>query len=156
MAAPINGWVGNIGSDPEFREFPNGNDQPRRLCRLNVYFDNQVPDGKGGREDKGGFWMQVEWWHRDAERYSELLQKGMRVTVSGRQVKDTWRDRDSNEEKSALKIQATQVTVGLHRIADIVMEAKQSQAQPAQAPRQDRPAQQQGQDYDSFDDDLPM
>ncbi|HEK3604935.1 TPA: single-stranded DNA-binding protein, partial [Pseudomonas aeruginosa] len=29
---------GNIGSPPEYREFPNGNDDPRRLLRLNVYF----------------------------------------------------------------------------------------------------------------------
>ena len=34
---------GNIGSAPEYREFPNGNDEPRRLLRLNVYFDNPVP-----------------------------------------------------------------------------------------------------------------
>ena len=34
---------GNIGSPPEYREFPNGNDEPRRLLRLNVYFDNPVP-----------------------------------------------------------------------------------------------------------------
>ena len=38
---------GNIGSPPEYREFPNGNDDPRRLLRLNVYFDNPVPT-KGG------------------------------------------------------------------------------------------------------------
>ena len=31
---------GNIGSPPEYREFPNGNDEPSRLLRLNVYFDN--------------------------------------------------------------------------------------------------------------------
>ena len=30
---------GNIGSPPEYREFPNGNDEPSRLLRLNVYFD---------------------------------------------------------------------------------------------------------------------
>lgn len=33
---------GNIGSAPEFQEFPSGNDEPRRLLRLNVYFDNPV------------------------------------------------------------------------------------------------------------------
>ncbi|EMS8387730.1 single-stranded DNA-binding protein, partial [Pseudomonas aeruginosa] len=26
---------GNIGSPPEYREFPNGNDEPSRLLRLN-------------------------------------------------------------------------------------------------------------------------
>jgi single-strand DNA-binding protein len=34
---------GNIGSAPEFQEFASGNDEPRRLLRLNVYFDNPVP-----------------------------------------------------------------------------------------------------------------
>ena len=55
---------GNIGSPPEYREFPNGNDEPSRLLRLNVYFDNPVPkkDGTfhtdtvkyGGKYDAGG------------------------------------------------------------------------------------------------------
>ncbi|MDR2031608.1 MAG: single-stranded DNA-binding protein, partial [Azoarcus sp.] len=38
---------GNIGSPPEFREFPHGNEEPRRLLRLNVYFDNPVPKRDG-------------------------------------------------------------------------------------------------------------
>ena len=46
---------GNIGSPPEYREFPNGNDDPRRLLRLNVYFDNPVPTKGGEFEDRGGF-----------------------------------------------------------------------------------------------------
>lgn len=46
---------GNIGSAPEFREFPKGNDEPNRLLRLNVYFDNPVPKKDGTFEDRGGF-----------------------------------------------------------------------------------------------------
>lgn len=65
---------GNIGSAPEYREFPNGNDEPRRLLRLNVYFDNPVPT-KDGFEDRGGFWAPVEIWHRDAEHWATLYQK---------------------------------------------------------------------------------
>ena len=34
---------GNIGGDPEFQEFPLDNDEPRRLLRMNVYFDITVP-----------------------------------------------------------------------------------------------------------------
>ncbi|WP_313025467.1 single-stranded DNA-binding protein [Pseudomonas lopnurensis] len=167
MAAPVHGWIGNIGSDPEFREFPNGNQDPRRLCRLNVYFDNPVPDGKGGREDKGGFWMQVEYWHREAEHFSQVLQKGMRVSVTGRQIRDTWPDKQTGEPKEAFKIQATQVAVTLNRIDDIVMTAKQQpqrQAGQQQAPQrppsqQASTPQQQAQPapaYDSFDDDFPL
>ena len=57
---------GNIGSPPEYREFPNGNDEPSRLLRLNVYFDNPIPKKDGTFEDRGGFWAPVEIWHRDA------------------------------------------------------------------------------------------
>jgi single-strand DNA-binding protein len=58
---------GNIGSPPEYREFPNGNDEPRRLLRLNVYFDNPDSQEGGDFEDRGGFWAPVEIWHRDAD-----------------------------------------------------------------------------------------
>jgi single-strand DNA-binding protein len=68
---------GNIGSPPEFREFPHGNNAPRRLLRLNVYFDNPVPLRDGEFEDRGGFWAPVELWHKDAERWASLsLQEG--------------------------------------------------------------------------------
>ena len=77
---------GNIGSPPEYREFPNGNDEPTRLLRLNVYFDNPVPKKDGTFEDRGGFWAPVEIWHRDAEHWQRLYQKGMRVLVIGRMV----------------------------------------------------------------------
>ena len=66
---------GNIGSAPEYREFPNGNDDPRRLLRLNVYFDNPIPKKDGEYEDRGGFWAPVELWHRDAERWQSLYQR---------------------------------------------------------------------------------
>ena len=88
---------GNIGSAPDYREFPNGNDEPRRLLRLNVYFDNPIPKKDGEFEDRGGFWAPVELWHRDADHWKDLYQKGMRVLVEGRTVRDEWEDADENE-----------------------------------------------------------
>ncbi len=82
MATPVF-WEGNIGSAPEHRSFPNGNNPPRQLLRLNVMFDNSIPDGQGGYKDRGGFWCSVEWWHQDAQRFAELFAKGMRVKVEG-------------------------------------------------------------------------
>ena len=92
---------GNIGSAPEYREFPNGNDEPRRLLRLNVYFDNPIPKKDGEYEDRGAFWAPVELWHRDAEHWKTLYQKGMRVLVEGRTVRDEWEDADENERVTA-------------------------------------------------------
>lgn len=108
-------WEGNLGSAPEFKEFPNGNKDPRRLLKLNVYFDNSIPKADGsGFEDRGGFWANVEYWHRDAEHYANLFQKGMRVMIQGRAIIDNWTK--DEKEFSALKVQASRVAILPHRV----------------------------------------
>jgi len=111
---------GNIGTKPEFKEIPNGNDEPRKLLRLNVYFDNPIPKGGGVYEDRGGFWAGVEVWHKDAERYAGLYCKGMRVLVTGRIIMDKWVD-DRGHVCRAIKIEASRVGVSPHRVESVVM-----------------------------------
>lgn len=118
---------GNIGSAPEFREFSNRNDEPRRLLRLNVYFDNPIPV-KDGYEDRGGFWAPVELWHKDAEHWSTLYQKGMRVLVEGRSVKEEWEDADE-KQRVTFKIEARRVGILPYRIEALVLSAKPSSAE---------------------------
>ncbi|MBN6774232.1 single-stranded DNA-binding protein [Pseudomonas granadensis] len=118
---------GNIGSAPEFREFSNRNDEPRRLLRLNVYFDNPIPV-KDGYEDRGGFWAPVELWHKDAERWSTLYQKGMRVLVEGRSVKEEWEDADE-KQRVTFKIEARRVGILPYRVETLVLSAKPSSAE---------------------------
>ncbi|AZC39404.1 single-stranded DNA-binding protein [Pseudomonas chlororaphis] len=126
MGTPISGWEGNIGSAPEFKEFPNGNKEPRRLLRINVYFDNSIPKEGGGYEDRGGFWANVEWWHKDASHYANLFQKGMRVQVTGRAVMDSWKTDEGEFE--ALKVQATRVAILPHRISMVNLAPSQGQS----------------------------
>jgi single-strand DNA-binding protein len=109
---------GNIGSAPDYREFSNGNDEPRRLLRLNIYFDNPVPMKDGTFDDRGGFWAPVELWHRDAEHWSTLYQKGMRVLVEGRTVRDEWEDADENE-RVTFKIEARRVGILPYRVEGV-------------------------------------
>ena len=113
---------GNIGSSPEFHQFPNDNDEPHRLLRMSVYFDNPVPV-KDGFEDRGGYWAPVEIWHADAERWSKLYQKGMRVLVAGRTVRDTWQDSEDNE-RTTFKIEARRIGILPYRIESVVMGPK--------------------------------
>lgn len=119
---------GNIGSKPEFKEFANGNKEPRRLVRLNVYFDNSFARENGEYEDRGGFWANVELWHKDAERYARLYAKGVRVLVQGRMVMDKW-DGDDGTENCAMKVQATRVGILPHRIEGLTL-ATAEQAAP--------------------------
>lgn len=139
MSTPVHGWEGNIGSNPEFKEFPNGNKEPRRLLRINVYFDNSIPKEGGGYEDRGGFWANVEWWHKDAEHYSALFQKGMRVTVAGRAVMDRWENDEGQFE--ALKIQASRIAILPHRVTMVNLAPSQGQSAQQNRPQQQTQAQ---------------
>lgn len=117
--------AGNIGSPPEYREIPNDNDEPHRLLRLNVRFDHPVPTRDGEFEDRGGFWAPVEWWHKDAEQFAALFQKGMRVVVDGHFVREEWQDKEG-DERVTFKIRARRVSILPYRIAAMTMSAKLS------------------------------
>ncbi len=116
---------GNIGTAPEFREFQSGNDEPRRLLRLNVYFDNPVPT-KDGYEDRGGYWAPVEIWHKDAERWARLYQTGMRVLVEGRQIREEWTDSDNNE-RATFKVEARRIAIMPYRVEAVTLSPKQQE-----------------------------
>jgi single-strand DNA-binding protein len=114
---------GNIGSKPEFREFPQDNDEPRRLLRLSVYFDNPIPKRNGEFEDRGGFWAPVEIWHRDAEHWMKLYQTGMRVMVDGCTVRDEWQDAEENA-RVTFKIEARRIGILPFRVETVKLSAK--------------------------------
>ncbi len=67
----------------------------------------------------------MEWWHKDAEHYSQLFQKGMRVLVSGRAIMDRWKNDDGEFE--ALKIQASRVGMLPHRVTMVNLAPSQNQ-----------------------------
>ncbi|RUS67440.1 Single-stranded DNA-binding protein [Saezia sanguinis] len=113
---------GNIGSTPEFREFVNGNDEPRRVLRLNVRFDNPIPV-KDGYEDRGGFWAPVEIWTPEAEHWATLYQRGMRILVEGRMVCQEWTDKEQ-QERTTFKVEARRIGILPHRVASIAIETK--------------------------------
>ncbi len=127
---------GNIGSAPEYREFNNGNDEPRRLLRLNVFFDNPVPTRDGGYEDRGGFWAPAELWHPEAEHWAKLYQKGMRVLVEGRMIREEWEDAEDNE-RVTFKVEARKIGILPYRIEAVTLSQKhqeiEEQPQPDQA-----------------------
>jgi single-strand DNA-binding protein len=114
---------GNIGSAPEYREFANGNDEPRRLLRLNIYFDNTVQKKDGEYEDRGGFWAPVELWRREAEHWQTIYQKGMRVMVEGHAIRDEWEDSEANE-RVTFKIEARRIGILPYRLGAVTLTPK--------------------------------
>lgn len=170
MGTPVV-WEGNVGNAPEYKTFPNGNKGPRHMLRLNVMFDNSIPDGQGGYKDRGGFWANVEWWHQDAERFAAVFQKGMRVMVVGRAIMDSWTDKQSGQDVSALKVEASRVAILPHRVEQVILAAggggqrptnspqvqTNSQTDGGQAQRVAQPTPEDMRSYnEGFDDDIPL
>lgn len=170
MGTPVV-WEGNVGNAAEHRSFPNGNKDPRHMLRLNVMFDNSIPDGQGGYKDRGGFWANVEWWHQDAERFAALFQKGMRVVVVGRAIMDSWTDKQSGQEVSALKVEASRIAILPHRIEHVSLSGgvggqrptnqpqgqARSQTSGGQAQNIPQPSPDDMRHYgEGFDDDIPL
>jgi len=115
---------GNIGSEPQFHEFPNGNDEPHRLLKLNVRFDNPVPvKGKDEYQDRGGFWAPVEIWHANAEHWADLYQRGMRVMVQGRMICQEWENADG-QKQTTFKIEARSIGMLPHRVLSVAIEPR--------------------------------
>lgn len=116
--------TGNLGAGAEFRVFPQGNDEPRKMLRLNVHFDNPIPIKGGGYENRGGFWASVEIWHKDAELWQTLYQKGMRVLVHGRTIHQEWEDKKTQVKRTAIKIEARDIGILPHRVTEVMMGPK--------------------------------
>ena len=117
---------GNLGADPELRYTPG--DDSQAVCALRVFFDRPKPDGNGGFEDKGGFWMNVAYWGTRGEAAHRVLEKGARVTVAGELHEETWQDKQSGESRSRLSVRADTVDLDLSRIERVTWRAKTEEA----------------------------
>lgn len=115
--------TGNLGAVPSLRnvdvQAEGGGKEKRAVCDLRVYIDRRIPDGKGEFVDRGGFWLTASLWGPRAEAAAKLLSKGARVTVSGTLYLHTWKDKESGEDRTDLRLDADDVTLNLLRIDSV-------------------------------------
>jgi single-strand DNA-binding protein len=110
--------TGNLAAAPTLKAI-EVNGERRHCAELRVYFDRPVPDGTGGFEDKGGFWLNVTLWGKRAEQAARVLPKGARVLVEGDLVQHSWTDQGSGEARTRLELQASELALALQRIEHI-------------------------------------
>ncbi|GAB4360975.1 MAG: single-stranded DNA-binding protein [Gammaproteobacteria bacterium] len=116
---------GNLGAAPALRQVEVGGES-RSVASLRIYFDRQVPDGDGGFEDRGGFWLDVNLWGPKAVAAAKILPKGARVAAAGTLVHHTWTDKESGEERGRLELQADSVDLDLGRLESIEPRRKET------------------------------
>lgn len=82
--------VGRVGGDPNLRHFDSG----AVLCRLSLAVDrirkNDPPD-----------WFNLELWSKEAEVAGNYVRKGGLIAIQGSFKIDTWRDRQTGEQRSS-------------------------------------------------------
>lgn len=81
--------IGFLGSDPESKEFPNGN----RMATLSIATTERVRSGKNEWKEETQ-WHRVVAWGKLAERVSQVLRKGSKVALQGRLVHRKWGSKD--------------------------------------------------------------
>jgi len=111
--------TGNVGADPVLKTVLVGQEE-RQVAELRVFFDEYRSDGKGGFDQSGGFWLDVNvWGERRPAEVVQLVKKGARVYATGRLSESRWTVTATNEERSALYLDADDLYLALSRLAEV-------------------------------------
>lgn len=85
--------VGNLGMDPDVREFDNN----KKLARLSLATSENYRNDKGERITETQ-WHNLVMWGAQAKFAEEDLKKGDEIAVEGRLTNRTYTDKDGNKK----------------------------------------------------------
>jgi single-strand DNA-binding protein len=71
--------IGNLGRDPELKEFDSGN----AMCRFSLATNYFFKDKNGERQQRTD-WHTVVAWGKLAEVMTKILEKGQKVAINGK------------------------------------------------------------------------
>lgn len=97
--------VGNLGSDPEVRSFPDGSlTTTISVATSEVWVDKNTQERKEHVE-----WHRIVFYRRQAEIVSQYLKKGSKIYVEGKLRTRKWEDPQTHQEKYATEIIANEL-----------------------------------------------
>lgn len=105
--------IGNVGQRPEKKMIKNGDGEEHALVTFSVYFPHDVKNGES-YDDKYGSWRDVAIWNPTlGERVMKVVDKGMRVRVSGQEICRKWTDESSGLERAEHSVRCADLTLDL-------------------------------------------
>lgn len=104
--------VGNLGRDPELKEFEGG----RRRLRFSIATNERFTFGQGQIKDDTQ-WHQVVAWGKLAEDAAQALKKGASVSIEGRLVHRNYEDKDGQKRYVTEVVMSRFELVDLQRTA---------------------------------------
>ena len=89
--------IGNLGQDPEVRNFPNGG----KVCNLRIATSESWKDKNTGERRKKTEWHSVAIFNERLVRIADIyLFKGSKVYVEGQLQTRKWQDQSGNDRYS--------------------------------------------------------
>jgi len=117
-SAPVT-ITGNLTADPEVRYFDSG----AAKLSFSVAVNNYWTDAKGEKQEKTSFFNVIAWRNL-AEDGGNVLQKGVRVTVSGRLEQESWDDKETGKKRSAVHVLADEIGISVRSIESFERKVK--------------------------------
>ena len=99
MAGSVNKviLIGNLGRDPEVRNFPNGG----KVCNLRIATSGNWKDRNTGERREKTEWHSVAIFNEGLVRVAEqYLRKGSKVYLEGQLQTRKWQDQSGNDRYS--------------------------------------------------------
>jgi single-strand DNA-binding protein len=83
--------IGNLGKDPEIKQFENGKTVANFSLATNEVYRNAKGDKVTSTQ-----WHNIVAWGKQAEIMRDLLKKGSEIAVTGRLTYRSYQDKDGN------------------------------------------------------------
>lgn len=109
-ASPIT-ITGNVTAPPELKFMDSGTPKVTFSVAVGHYWT----DASGEKQEKTSFFDVVAWRYL-AEDVARVLDKGVRVIVTGRLEQRSWEDKDTGAKRSKVEILADEVAVAAKSI----------------------------------------
>jgi len=85
--------IGNLGKDPDVKEFEGG----KKVARFSVA-TNDSYENNNGEKVKETQWHNIVAWGKTATFAKSYLTKGREVAIEGKLTTRSWEDKDGNKK----------------------------------------------------------
>ena len=129
--------VGNVGSDPDIRTMPNGN----QVVNLSIATSDEWKDKNTGEKKEKTEWHRCVFFNKIADIAAQYVNKGSKLYVEGRLQTRSY-------EQDGVKKYSTEIVVNDMQMLD--SKNTNSNNEVKEASKNDMAK------FDSFDDDIPF
>jgi single-strand DNA-binding protein len=124
--------TGNITHEPEMRFMPSGAGKLSFSVACSHFWTDQA----GEKQEKTSFFNVVAWRNL-AEEAANVLEKGMRIVVTGRLEQRTYEDKEGNN-KSIVEVSADDIALSCRGVESVVRRRRNPDGAPANKTTQQR------------------